>query len=89
MYETILNWGLLFMNIIGFILMGVDKQKAKRHKYRIPEQTLWLLAIIGGAPAMTIAMRFFHHKTKHLNFKLGFPLLAIIQISLYLYFYWL
>jgi uncharacterized membrane protein YsdA (DUF1294 family) len=88
LHETILNLGLLAINLIGFITMGIDKQKAKRHKYRIPEKTLWLFATIGGAPAMTIAMRFFHHKTKHPAFRLGFPLLALIQIGLYLYFYW-
>lgn len=86
MSETIINWGLIIINIIGIILMGEDKRRAKRHQYRIPERTLWTFAIIGGAAAMTIGMKLYRHKTKHTAFKIGFPFLAILQIALYVYF---
>ena len=65
--------------------MKVDKQRAIRHKYRISENTLWTVAIVGGAIGTTLGMRLFRHKTKHLTFKIGFPLLAILDIILYLY----
>ncbi len=87
MQETIINWVIITLNIIGFILMGEDKRRAKRHQYRIPERTLWILAIAGGAAAMTIGMKLYHHKTKHTAFKIGFPFLAILQIALYVYFF--
>jgi len=81
-----LSVALLLVNIIGFFVMGEDKRRAKKQQYRISEQTLWLLAIIGGAPAMTIAMNQFRHKTKHVQFKIGFPLVALLQVVLYIYF---
>jgi uncharacterized membrane protein YsdA (DUF1294 family) len=74
------------MNIIGLAIMRIDKTRAKRHQYRISEKTLWLVAILGGAVGTTIGMQFFRHKTKHLSFKFGFPLLAALQLFL---FFWL
>ncbi|MGJ7920470.1 DUF1294 domain-containing protein [Neobacillus sp. LXY-4] len=85
--ETILNWYLFIINLIGFLVMGEDKRRARQHQYRISERTLWQLAGFGGATAMTIAMKLFHHKTKHQAFKIGFPLLALLQFALYLYFF--
>lgn len=75
------------INAIGFFMMGEDKRRAKRHEYRISERTLWLTAMIGGALAMTIAMHLFRHKTKHTNFKLGFPLIAMCQAVIIVYFF--
>ncbi|MCM3767237.1 DUF1294 domain-containing protein [Neobacillus niacini] len=75
----------IIMNGAGFILMGVDKSRARKHQYRIQEKTLWLVAILGGAVGATAGMKFFRHKTKHLQFKIGFPLLAIIEFFLYVY----
>lgn len=74
----------LFINIIGIYIMYSDKKKAKQGQYRIPEATLWRIAIIGGAIGTTIGMHWFRHKTKHLAFKLGFPILAIIDVVLLL-----
>jgi uncharacterized membrane protein YsdA (DUF1294 family) len=73
---------LLIMNIIGLMIMGIDKKRAIKHKYRIRERTLWLVAIFGGAVGTTIGMQVYRHKTKHLSFKIGFPLLAIMEIVL-------
>lgn len=75
----------LVMNIVGFILMGVDKSRAKKHQYRIREKTLWLVAILGGAVGSTAGMKYFRHKTKHLQFKFGFPILAIIELIILVY----
>ncbi|WP_042459575.1 DUF1294 domain-containing protein [Neobacillus dielmonensis] len=72
------------MNLIGIIIMGVDKQRAKRHQFRISERTLWLVAIFGGAIGSTAGMRYFHHKTKHVQFKWGFPILALVELVIYL-----
>lgn len=75
---------LLFMiNLYGFILMGVDKNKAKKGQYRISEKTLWITAICGGAVGTTIGMNLFRHKTKHTSFRIGFPSLAVLQIAIF------
>lgn len=73
---------LVIVNIVGFFIMGIDKQKARKGAYRISEDKLWSIAIIGGAIGSTVAMYFFRHKTKHPHFKLGFPLLAFLQLFL-------
>lgn len=71
------------MNVIGLVIMYIDKTRAKRHQYRISEKTLWLVAIVGGAIGTTVGMQIFRHKTKHLSFKIGFPVLAVVQIVLF------
>jgi len=68
------------VSLLLFILMGADKHKAKNHKRRIPEKTLFLLALMGGAVGGTIGMYLFRHKTKHWYFAVFFPLLALIQL---------
>lgn len=75
---------LIGINLISFILMGIDKRRAREKKYRISEQTLWLWAIIGGALGGAVGMFYFRHKTKHLNFKIGFPILAVIHVYLFI-----
>ena len=77
---------LVLINLIGFFAMFLDKQKAKRNKWRIPEKTLFLLAVIGGSLGTTLGMHVFRHKTKHWYFKFGMPMILIIQIVLILYF---
>jgi uncharacterized membrane protein YsdA (DUF1294 family) len=74
------------MNIIGLVVMWVDKNRAIKHKYRIPERTLWLTALFGGAIGTTAGMQLFRHKTKHLSFKFGFPILAAVEVILFFYF---
>ena len=74
------------INLIGLFSMFLDKQKAKRGKWRIPEKTLFLLAIIGGSLGTTLGMHVFRHKTKHWYFKFGMPMILIIQFVLILYF---
>ena len=78
---------LCLINLIGFFAMFLDKQKAKRDKWRIPEKTLFLLALIGGSLGPTLGMHVVQHKTKHWYFKLGMPLILIAELGLFLYFY--
>ncbi len=77
----------IIMNLVGFVMMNVDKKRAVKHQYRISEATLWLVALLFGAVGMTLGMNMFRHKTKHLQFKVGLPLLSLIQIVLIIYFY--
>ncbi|WP_010532433.1 DUF1294 domain-containing protein [Lentibacillus jeotgali] len=71
---------ILGVNIIAFLIMGVDKQKAKRESYRIPERTFWGLAILGGAIGIWAGMKSFRHKTRHRSFVIGMPVLVSIQV---------
>lgn len=73
---------LIIINIIAFMAMYIDKRKAKYGKWRIPEQTLLILAIIGGSIGAIAGMYTFKHKTKKLRFSVGFPVILILQIVL-------
>ena len=72
------------VNIIGFALMGIDKRKARKGAFRIPEATLFAFALIGGSLGSTIGMFAFKHKTKRWYFKFGMPLIIVIQVALVL-----
>lgn len=80
MWIKILLMYLLIVNALGFILMLVDKIKAKKNLWRIPEATLFLVAIIGGSIGSLLGMYTFRHKTKHVSFIVGMPLILAIQI---------
>ena len=73
---------LLLINIVVFAAYGIDKRKAQKGKWRIPESTLLLLAVLGGALGALLGMRTFHHKTKHWKFKILVPLFLALQIAL-------
>ncbi len=70
------------INLIGFALMGIDKYKAKKRAFRIPEATLFIVAIIGGSIGSILGMYTFHHKTRHRSFVYGMPFILILQIAL-------
>lgn len=72
--------GIIIINIIGFILMGVDKQKAIRHKWRIPEKTFFIVSILSGSLGTLIGMYTFRHKTKHIKFVAGIPIILVLQL---------
>ncbi|WP_288222255.1 DUF1294 domain-containing protein [uncultured Clostridium sp.] len=76
---------LLIINIISFIIIFIDKQKAIKRQWRIKESTLFLLSIIGGSLGTILGMYIFRHKTKHLKFTLGIPLIIIIQIIIFIF----
>ena len=73
---------LIIINLIAFLAMYIDKRKAKYGKWRIPEQTLVVLAIIGGSIGTIAGMYTFRHKTKKLGFVIGFPFITILEIIL-------
>ncbi|GGH09795.1 DUF1294 domain-containing protein [Paenibacillus segetis] len=85
MMTAILLW-FLFINGVGYLIMSEDKRRARRRRERIPERTLFLLAAIGGALGVLIAMNIKRHKTKHVSFRLGVPLLLLMNAVLYGYF---
>lgn len=73
------------INILTFILYGIDKLKAKKSKWRIPESTLIGIAIIGGSIGAWLGMKVWHHKTLHKKFKYGIPFIIVAQIALCFY----
>lgn len=78
---------LLVVNIIGFIIMGVDKKRAIRGAWRISEASLFLVAFIGGSLGSIMGMQHFRHKTKHWYFQYGMPIILMVQIALLLTHY--
>ncbi|MFC7061572.1 DUF1294 domain-containing protein [Halobacillus seohaensis] len=76
----------ILMNFILFLLMGYDKQQARRSSSRISEKNLWTFAIIGGSIGGMVGMKVYRHKTKHISFKMGMPIITIVHLSfLYLF----
>lgn len=75
------------MNLAGYISMGMDKKRAIRGAWRIPEATLFFIALLGGSLGSILGMQRFRHKTKHWYFRLGMPAIFIIQILLWGLFY--
>ena len=85
MTEVVLIY-LLIVNAIGFLLMTVDKYKAKKNLWRIPESTLMTVALIGGSIGSLIGMYTVRHKTKHLKFTFGIPVILVLQIAAVIWF---
>ena len=73
---------LLLINAAAFLLMLVDKLKAKKNRWRIPERTLFGSALLGGSVGALLGMYTFRHKTRHLSFTLGMPAILIAQVAL-------
>ena len=82
MLGKVLSIWLLGWSLAAFIAMGADKHKARKGAWRIPEATLFFLALAGGALGATLGMHVFHHKTKHWYFRWGLPLILAAQIAL-------
>ncbi len=85
MPQNLLKYLLYYLaaiNLVTFLVYGVDKLRAKRGAWRIPEKTLFLLPILGGSVGAIAGMKVFHHKTKHWYFKYGLPLILILQLAL-------
>ena len=76
---------LLAFNVATFWVYGIDKLKAKRAKWRIPEATLLLLAAAGSSIGAWLGMKVWHHKTLHMKFRYGVPLILLMQIALITY----
>ena len=77
---------LLFINLIGILLMYVDKRKAMYGRWRIPEKTLIIIALLGGSIGCMVGMKLFRHKTQKIKFVLGYPTILIAELILIIYF---
>ena len=73
---------LICINVVTFVVYGIDKWKAKHSKMRIREAALLMLAVLGGSIGALLGMRVWHHKTMHKKFKYGLPLILLAQIAL-------
>ena len=78
---------LLLINALAFVLMLADKQKARKNRWRIPERTLMLTALLGGSIGALLGMYTFRHKTRHLKFTLGIPAILILQLAAAFYIF--
>ena len=76
---------LVMINLIGFLMMWSDKRKAKKGKWRIPEQTLFVVTALGGGVGTIAGMYTFRHKTQKLKFTVGLPVLVILEIVAIIY----
>ncbi|MEE0693331.1 MAG: DUF1294 domain-containing protein [Lachnospiraceae bacterium] len=80
--RTLLIIYIITINLIGFFIMGIDKRRARKNKWRIQEKTLFLIALLFGSIGVLTGMYVFRHKTRHLSFKLGIPAILICQVLL-------
>lgn len=78
----------ILVNLLTFVLYGVDKLRAKQADRRIPERTLLLLPYLGGSVGALLGMWIFRHKTKHLKFRILVPLALLLQIAAVAALYW-
>ena len=77
-----LLWYLAAVNAVTFTVYGIDKSKARRGAWRIPEKTLFLLPLLGGSVGALLGMKVFRHKTKHWYFVWGIPIILLAQTAL-------
>jgi len=79
---------LVLVNLVSFVMYGIDKRKAIKDQWRIPEKTLLLAALVGGSLGAFVGMQIFHHKTKHWKFILGVPACMILHVALGVLYWW-
>ena len=79
---------LLIINVAAFCAFGIDKRKAKKNAWRIPEKTLLALALLGGSAGALLGMEVFHHKTRKKKFSIGIPLILTVQSGLVCFLLW-
>ena len=84
--KTLLCLYLLIINALGLLIMLADKEKAKKHLWRIPESTLLTVAALGGSVGCYAGMRLFHHKTRKPKFYIGIPVIFAVQVLIVAYF---
>ncbi|RSL32987.1 DUF1294 domain-containing protein [Salibacterium salarium] len=70
------------INVISWLSMGIDKRKARKQKHRISEKRLWVITLIGGSAGTLLSMYMFRHKTKHIQFVAGVPVLLAVHLTL-------
>lgn len=86
-FNTIFIIYMIAVNLVGLLSMYIDKKRAVHKKWRIPERTLFLIAILGGSAGSLAGMHLFRHKTKHWYFVTLMPLILLIQILLIFYLF--
>ena len=86
MIANALLYYLIVINIVTFLVYGIDKWKAKQGSWRISEAILLILAVIGGSIGALLGMKVWHHKTLHKKFKYGVPTIIIVQLALIVYY---
>ena len=77
---------LLAVNVLTFVVFGVDKRKARQGRWRVPEATLLGLTALGGSIGAWLAMQLFRHKTQKKKFRYGVPALFVLQVAATVYF---
>ena len=77
-WRFLLAW-VAILSLLDFCLMGIDKRRARRGAWRVPERSFFVLALLGGSPGAIAGMWLFRHKTRHWYFKLGLPFILLIQ----------
>lgn len=75
----------IIINLLGFLMMYIDKKKAIKGKWRISEKSLFVVTLLGGGIGTNIGMNMFRHKTKKMRFSIGFPTILIVEIALIIY----
>ena len=86
--SSIIVFYLVIINVLTFLFYGIDKWKAKRSRWRIPESVLLGMAAIGGSVGAWLGMRVWHHKTQHKKFRYGVPAILLAQIVLLVWIFW-
>lgn len=76
----IIAWHIVLSNLAAFFMYGIDKRRARSHKWRIPERTLLGLAVIGRSMGALAGMYLFHHKTRKPKFAIGVPVILAVQL---------
>jgi uncharacterized membrane protein YsdA (DUF1294 family) len=79
--HDIIIWYFAIINVIAIAVYGWDKLCAIQHRWRVPEKTLLAIAVVGGSLGALFAMSLFHHKTLHLKFKYGVPVILMLQVT--------
>ena len=80
LYKAALAY-LAAINLVTFFVYGIDKRKARKGQWRVPEKTLFLLPLLGGSLGGILGMKAFHHKTKHWYFRWGLPAILVLQLA--------
>lgn len=76
---------LVVLNLYGLAIMGIDKRKAEKSRYRIPEKIFFIIALLGGGAGIYAGMKLFHHKTLHNKFRYGIPTILLANIICIVY----
>ncbi len=76
---------LVIINVFGFYMMWSDKQKAKKNAWRTPERSFFVVSAVGGSLGCWLGMQAFRHKTQHVKFTVGIPVILLLQLALILY----